>query len=87
MSGGSFEYAFHKVENFIDDLNIRIQQLKAEGDSDINIESRERFVAHLRLVAEAMKAIEWVDSGDCSPPHNEEAIDKVIPTDYDRCPT
>lgn len=78
MSGGSYSYVYLKVEDFIHDLKTSIQAEATDIASDINTEIRSKFVKHLELVAAAMKAIEWVDSGDCSPPHDEEAIKLVL---------
>lgn len=53
MSGGSYEYAYRHVFEFRDLLLHRAKTPE-----------RRAFLAHLELVAEAMKAIEWEDSGD-----------------------
>lgn len=85
MSGGSYHYAFEKVNDFADALD---DERQIEDDrpwpDDIDAENRalrKAFAAHLRLVAEAMKAIEWVDSSDCSPPHEMVAIRAVLDPD------
>lgn|SRR3990167_787225 len=58
MSGGRYDYAYRKVEDFADDL-------RRDGGCDATSkEIRNAFAAHCRLVARAMKAIEWNDSGD-----------------------
>lgn len=49
MSGGSMDYLYHKVEG--------------AGFKE-NTTLRRAFRAHLSLVARALKAIEWNDSGD-----------------------
>ena len=67
MSGGSYDYAYSTVNQFASDLRLSTPLRKA-------------FKKHLRLVAEAMRAIEWVDSGDCSEPHGDKAIRKVLAT-------
>lgn len=51
MSGGHYNYAYLKLLEFKDDLEI---------DSDM----RAKFAEHLEKVAQAMKDIEWFDSGD-----------------------
>lgn len=68
MSGGSYDYAFCKVEDMASSM------CKAENCSSL----RKAFAKHLRLVATAMKTIEWVDSGDCSEPVAEKEMRKVI---------
>ena len=51
MSGGSYEYVYHKIE----DIEIWKQQSNPR---------RAAFAQLLKLVAKAMHDIEWVDSGD-----------------------
>jgi hypothetical protein len=82
MSGGSYDYAFWKVDDFADALQIRLDQ----GDDPLSITQtsaealalRQRFVEHLRLVRDAMRAIEWVDSCDYSPGDELEALRAVF---------
>lgn len=76
MSGGSYEYAYRRVEEFAEALEagVMFDGRPADGAGCI---ARLGFAAHLKKVAAAMKAIEWEDSGDCSPPHAVEAIWKV----------
>ncbi len=58
MSGGSYDYAYRRLEEFADDL-------REEGACDCaSPELRNLFREHVRLVAKAMKAIEWNDSCD-----------------------
>jgi hypothetical protein len=61
MSGGSYDYAFGKIE----DLAGQIRQTTP---------LRKAFVTHLRKVAKACHDIEWVDSGDCGPGEEYAAI-------------
>lgn len=63
MSGGSYNYVYRHIEG------IELMHLTPE---------RIAFQKHLNLVAAAMKAIEWVDSGDKSPGDESEAIRKCI---------
>lgn len=77
MSGGSYLYTYRHIEEFADALESNVR-LDGNDLSEPNCLKRLEFAAHLRLVAEAMKAIEWVDSFDCSPPYDTEAIDKVL---------
>ena len=51
MSGGSMNYLY---------LNVQEAEFKE------NTAERRAFRKHLNLVAEALRAIEWVDSGDSS---------------------
>ena len=70
MSGGSWDYAFYKFE----DVAVRLTEQKCP--------SRRALGEHLFKIADAMKAIEWVDSGDTSPPTDTDAIRKVFENDY-----
>ena len=63
MSGGSWDYLYSNVHEAAD-------RLISENTS----EYRSAFGEHLKEVAVVLKAIEWVDSGDCSHPHDEKAI-------------
>ncbi len=73
MSGGSYDYAYNKVHEFADHL-----ELGPHYDDKDQMKMRRQFVKHLRLVAEAMRAIEWVDSSDSSAPEDTEAIRKAL---------
>lgn len=69
MSGGSHDHAYRNVDEFI-------ERMETEGfNGDI---LREAFASHLKRVSAAMKAIEWVDSGDSSSPCDSEAIRRCL---------
>lgn len=58
MSGGTYSYAYYRLEEFADEM-------ASEGNcSAASPQLREAFRTHLRMVAEAMRAIEWNDSHD-----------------------
>lgn len=76
MSGGSYEYAYEKVERFAEALE-RGKRFDDVDTGEATCLARLGFAAHLRKVAAAMKAIEWEDSYDCSPPHAINAIHAV----------
>jgi hypothetical protein len=65
MSGGAYDYFYLKLE-------------------EIAIEKKDRDVRRLAVqkvvdaLAKAMYEIEWVDSGDCSPGDEHEAIDNLM---------
>ncbi len=65
MSGGSYDYVFTKIEE-IDILSFN-SSLK-----------RQIFQRLLKLVAQAMHDIEWVDSGDYGVGDEIEAIDACL---------
>lgn len=61
MSGGSYEYAYHRIEELAADIRATTALRKA-------------FKAHLVKVAKACHDIEWVDSCDYSPGDEDDAI-------------
>jgi len=64
MSGGSMNYLYRRI--------------LWEADFEDTTELRKEFRMHLVVVAAALKAIEWVDSGDMSPGDEDEAIAVVL---------
>ena len=66
MSGGSWDYICHRV----DDTAIRLDGEKCAH--------RRALGKHLHVIVAALKAIEWVDSGDWVPPDDIDAIKKVF---------
>jgi len=64
MSGGSMNYFYRK--------------LLWECDFDETTPMREAFSRHLLKVAAALKAVEWVDSGDLGPGDEDEPIAEVL---------
>ena len=60
MSGGSMNYLYSKIEY--------------EATFHEDTPERRAFAKHLKLVAKALHDIEWVDSGDCRPGDENEAI-------------
>lgn len=60
MSGGTYEYAYMKIE----DLAAQIKVFDASCDDYVDYKLREQFKELLYRVAKAAKAIEWNDSGD-----------------------
>jgi hypothetical protein len=67
MSGGSYDYAYSKVQDMAHSLSRReTNPLRAA------------FSAHLLKVAEAMHAIEWVDSCDWGKGEDEPKIRECL---------
>jgi len=62
MSGGSYDYAYTRVWDFAESLRLNGEHLSPEARK-----AREDFKVLLAKVAEAMRAIEWVDSSDFGP--------------------
>lgn len=63
MSGGSMNYLYRRIEDV---------------EFELTTPQRITFKQHLNLVAEACKAVEWVDSGDNSEGSENEFITKCI---------
>ena len=71
MSGGSYDYAFSKLEDLADEIEKYAHQGKLPlATRDLRL----AFAVQLRLMATAAHDIEWVDSGDCSEGDEIEAI-------------
>ena len=66
ISGGHYNYAYHHIEQFASDI-------EDNGNAD-----RIKFRRILELVAEAARAVEWVDSGDFGPEEEKEALDRLF---------
>ena len=66
MSGGSWEYVYFKFEEVAD----RLRSCKCPH--------RRAFAAKVATVASVMHVIEWVDSGDTSPPADVLAITAAL---------
>jgi len=74
-------YLYRRVEDAADDIEAgREPWERYEDDNEPRDVDPKRlaFAAHLRLVAEALRAIEWVDSGDCVPGDEHDAIDACL---------
>lgn len=67
MSGGAYDYLYCRVEDMAD-------RIVEAGDTP----ERRRFAEHLRRVANAMHAIEWVDSCDLGRGDENAAIRAVF---------
>lgn len=63
MSGGSYDYLYARIDD-------AAERLSHPGNSAL----RRAFAVHLRLVAQAMQDVEWVDYFDSSPGSEDEAI-------------
>lgn len=71
MSGGRYQYAYEKIERFADAIEM-------VGETAEDNKLRIALKAHLLLVAAAMKAVEWEDSGDTGPGDTNTAICNVL---------
>ena len=72
MSGGSYDYAYCKIQDLAQDIRPTTPLRKA-------------FKKRLKLVSDACREIEWVDSGDSSPGDVEDhLIRAALGADADR---
>ena len=69
MSGGSWDYFYGRLEEVA-------SRLQCERDP-----LRKAFGSHLQKCAKALHDIEWVDSQDCSPGDEVNAIKAVLGSD------
>lgn len=67
MSGGSLDYAYHKIDDII-------YLIKKETHNPLHL----AFVKHLELVSNALHDLEWAIDSDISMEDAEPAIRKVI---------
>jgi len=65
MSGGAYDYAYLKVQEVAEAIQPTTP-------------ARIDFIAHLLLVVEALRSIEWVDSGDDAPGSEEHDIRRCL---------
>jgi hypothetical protein len=71
VSGGRYRYAYERVQEMADAIEASLAEPPGARDtygdpryvSDYRAERR-AFARHLRETAEAMRALEWYDSGD-----------------------
>ena len=73
MSGGSYDYAYSKIESLADDVERWARDPQTKGRN-----LRLAFARHLRKVAKAAYELEWADSGDTGWPDPVEHIRAVI---------
>lgn len=79
MSGGSWDYAYGRLNDVVDGLrnNTCIRGYKLDLNAE-QIASRQKLADLLEKVSAALHEIEWVDSGDTSYPKDVKAIDAVF---------
>lgn len=81
MSGGRYDYAYAHIEELARELELCPDKFTPEGNVIENPPTdahRVRFKRILELVAEAARAVEWVDSGDSSLGDDHAAIDAIL---------
>lgn len=79
MSGGSWDYSYGKLSGVIEALELDTTLDHRKLDlNDLQKEQRHKLAALLDKVRDALRAIEWVDSGDSSYPSDTIAIKEVF---------
>jgi hypothetical protein len=91
MSGGSFNYAYSRVQTFADDLEHKLDiagqvipgysfrdYVEREPEHDEETNRRLRYIVDkARKFAEVMRAVEWLYSSDSGPDYVREALEKM----------
>ena len=85
MSGGSFDYTFHHVDDFADGLENRLEKKDDEYavfDSTITytpktIAKLKEIIKLSRKTAKLMKEVEWLFSGDTGDDTFMERVKKI----------
>lgn len=81
MSGGSWDYFFLKISDVQEALESHSTLNSDQIEECLNYEqktSRLKLAKVMGKISEAMKAIEWVDSGDYDYPHDTKAVEKAM---------
>lgn len=65
MSGGSFDYAYSKVNYFVDDLDDKLNDPEYVFSPEVMAKLRE-IKGIAENTAQLMRAVEWLYSGDDS---------------------
>lgn len=65
MSGGSFGYVYHRVEEFVKDLEyaIETEELKLKDETKVELRN---VIKQANYVSGLMKSVEWMYSCDIS---------------------
>lgn len=77
MSGGSFDYAYIRVSNFVDELVSRIQEDKQELNPE-TIDRLKQVASMADLTAKLMKEAEWLYSGDTGEETFCKAVEELL---------
>ena len=90
MSGGSFDYAYRRVEQFAEDLRAKIADNGKENDYGEKCEFSPETIALLQSIVEdaertakLMKAAEWLYSGDTGEDDLSASVLGVCPKEHD----
>ena len=78
MSGGSYDYKYQHIKDLADEINTCPAKPGYDGKNPPLNAWRVKFKKILYLVAEAARAIEWVDSCDSGYGDDHSAIDAVF---------
>lgn len=77
MSGGSFGYVYHRVEEFAKDLEyaIETEELKLKGET---VEALRNIVDRAKSTAAMMKAVEYLYSHDTDEETFMKAVKEIV---------
>ena len=64
MSGGAYDYAHNRVAELAETLQAAMDELELTSEQRI---WRQRLIDRLDDLVPALRAVEWVDSGDTAP--------------------
>lgn len=85
MGGGEYDYLYGSLNELADRIQLHLEKA---GLTPETRELRVRFIERLRLMSDAARSIEWVDSGDYGPDREVEDIKKALAIPEHRgCPT
>lgn len=86
MSGGSFDYAFFRVEMFANELEDKLAKNEL-GEVPPEVTARlARLVVEARRLAALMKEAEWLYSGDTGDASFLARVAKIEAADNERSP-
>lgn len=75
MSGGSFNYAYLRVDDFVSELKSRMEDAMAITDLDSKVDTKLIEIRkQAQKTADLMKEVEWLFSGDTG---NETFLERV----------
>jgi len=79
MSGGAFDYAYFKVSCFAEELNEKLSDHEASGHlREATRDTLRRFQFDVEVMAEFMRHVEWLFSGDITEEQFWERMEATI---------
>ena len=81
MSGGHYNYAYNRINEFAKELELCVGRFDSNGEPVLEpkiSKHRVEFRKLLLLIADAAQALEWADSGDSDEDEAVKAMQKVF---------